>query len=274
MRATVRALLLSVLCTGSVAFNVASLFGVPRLARQPLASVTMLSEGPAEDDWRAFRAQLVSLEQKASGSRAAPEVAGPSRDLSKEEWVHPAIAEPGCLLLANPVKFKGTQSYFARAVVLLVEHDDAGSIGFMLNRASPYTVNDIVPSLGLFARCPIHIGGPVGDGLQFIHSLPEVHGSREIMKGVFYGGDLAHAAYLIKQQSTSMDETLRLAKSFHFFYKYCRLQPAILARDVRAYACARRLHRSAVPNSQTPRHIQRAVPLTCTATFPNTHTTV
>jgi hypothetical protein len=155
------------------------------------------------DDWRAFRAKLVSIENagklEASLPPSATQSEATNSGAERREWVHEiASPEPGCLLLANPSKFMGAQNYFARAVVLLVAHDDPqlstdtavprhategeGSIGFLLNRQTPFTIGDIAPSMEIFARCPLYIGGPVGDGLQFIHGVPNVHGSREIME--------------------------------------------------------------------------------------------
>jgi putative transcriptional regulator len=156
---------------------------------------TLAADG-TDADWRAFRAQLVQEEAGAGGvagsqAREQVEAAAPAGGWAHEIWA----PEAGCLLIANPVKFRGSQSYFARAVVLLTEHDEhAGSIGFLLNRPTPHTVGDVAPSLRMFAGCPLFSGGPVGDGLQFIHSLPDVHGSKEIMRGVFYGGALRACA--------------------------------------------------------------------------------
>ena len=164
----------------------------PCLGRRPAPAgrprAWTLAANGTDADWRAFRAQLVQEEAGAAGG-------GGSQAREQEAaggWAHEIWApEAGCLLIANPLKFRGSQSYFARAVVLLTEHDeDAGSIGFLLNRPTPHTVGDVAPSLRLFAGCPLFSGGPVGDGLQFIHSLPDVHGSKEIMRGVFYGGAL------------------------------------------------------------------------------------
>ena len=156
----------------------------------------MLAAGGADADWRTFRAHLVSQEEAgaAGGGGSQEEAATPAAG-DAGGWAHEIWApEAGCLLIANPVKFRGSQSYFARAVVLLLEHDEhAGSIGILLNRPTPHTVGDVAPSLRLFAGCPLFSGGPVGDGLQFIHSLPDVHGSKEIMRGVLYGGSCAHA---------------------------------------------------------------------------------
>ena len=192
-----------------------------------------------EGDWRSFRARLVLQEDvtKDSARVTAGEILGQDGAAQGEEelwWAHRiSTAEPGCLLLANPAKFIGTQSYFARAVILLVEHDnDVGSIGFMLNRFTPYTVGDVVPSLAIFASSPLHMGGPVGDGLQFIHGLSDVHGSREIASGVFYGGDLLHAAYLIRRRCAAGEDIARIVERFVFFYRYTSWAPGQLAREL------------------------------------------
>ena len=138
-----------------------------------LQAVRAAAADESLEDWRAFRAHLVGGTRKAGDG----------------SWAHSiATPEPGCVLLANAAKFRSSQGYFRNGVVLLVEHDDtAGSVGFLLNRATPFTIGDIAPGLGaLFARCPLDIGGPVGDGLQFIHQLPDVHGAVEIMRGIYY----------------------------------------------------------------------------------------
>ena len=181
-----------------------------------LQAVRAAAADESLEDWRAFRAHLVGGARKAGDG----------------SWAHSiATPEPGCVLLANAAKFRSSQGYFRNGVVLLVEHDDtAGSVGFLLNRATPFTIGDIAPGLGaLFARCPLDIGGPVGDGLQFIHQLPDVHGAVEIMRGIYYGGDLQHAAYLLRQQGTSGREAALL---FRFFFKYCSWGPGQLNREV------------------------------------------
>ena len=182
-----------------------------------LQAVRAAAADESLEDWRAFRAHLV---------------AGGTREAGDGSWAHSiATPEPGCVLLANAAKFRSSQGYFRNGVVLLVEHDDtAGSVGFLLNRATPFTIGDIAPGLGaLFASCPLDIGGPVGDGLQFIHQLPDVHGAVEIMRGIYYGGDLQHAAYLLRQQGTSGREAALL---FRFFFKYCSWGPGQLNREV------------------------------------------
>jgi putative transcriptional regulator len=183
--------------------------------RAPAAAWRCSGDTRSEGDWREFRARLVKGGQDEA-----------------QRWSHELMrVEPGALLLANPGKFRGVQTYFSRAVVLVLEHEDSlGTVGFMLNRKTPWTVGDVAPSLGIFAECPLYMGGPVGDGLQFVHRLPDVHGAKEIMQGVFYGGDLAHAAYLLEEQRRRGGANL--APTFLFFFKYCSWGPNQLAQEL------------------------------------------
>lgn len=52
---------------------------------------------------------------------------------------------------------------FDRAVVLVLEHDDGGAVGLVLNAATDIPVEDHLPSLAAHVSPPstIHIGGPV-----------------------------------------------------------------------------------------------------------------
>jgi putative transcriptional regulator len=66
----------------------------------------------------------------------------------------------GKLLIASPSLY----DYFRRAVVLVIEHDDEGAMGVILNRPSDSTVNEVVPDLAELARDDevVRVGGPVG----------------------------------------------------------------------------------------------------------------
>lgn len=67
---------------------------------------------------------------------------------------------PGLLLVATPTMLDPN---FAHAVVLLIEHDDSGSVGVVLNRPTPVTVPSLLPGMDLFAAEPqvVFEGGPV-----------------------------------------------------------------------------------------------------------------
>jgi len=52
-----------------------------------------------------------------------------SEPRGESTWVHELmVAEKGCLLLANPEFFKGTQSYFDKSVIAVIEHADEVSV--------------------------------------------------------------------------------------------------------------------------------------------------
>ncbi|WP_406861203.1 YqgE/AlgH family protein [Streptomyces sp. HUAS MG47] len=66
----------------------------------------------------------------------------------------------GRLLVATPAL---TDPNFDRAVVLLLDHDDEGSLGVVLNRPTPVTVGDILEPWAPLAGEPgvVFQGGPV-----------------------------------------------------------------------------------------------------------------
>ena len=78
---------------------------------------------------------------------------------------------------------------FNRSIVLLADHTEEGSIGFILNKPLDYTIHDLIPEIK--ANFKIYNGGPVEqDNLYFIHKVPElIPNSIEISLGIFWGGD-------------------------------------------------------------------------------------
>jgi putative transcriptional regulator len=65
----------------------------------------------------------------------------------------------GQLLIASP----SMADYFRRAVVLVVEHNDEGAFGLVLNKPSESTIGEAVPELAelIGSEHVLHIGGPV-----------------------------------------------------------------------------------------------------------------
>ncbi len=105
--------------------------------------------------------------------------------------------EKGKLLIAEP-SIIGDLS-FNRSVILLADHNQEGSLGFILNKPLEYTINDLIPEIE--ASFKIYNGGPVEqDNLYFIHSIPElITGSIEISNGIFWGGDFDLTRNLINE---------------------------------------------------------------------------
>jgi len=101
----------------------------------------------------------------------------------------------GHLLIAEP-SLIGDLS-FNRSVILLADHNQEGSIGFIINKPLKYTINDLIPEIE--ARFKIYNGGPVEqDNLYFIHNIPDlIPNSVEISNGIYWGGDFESTKELI-----------------------------------------------------------------------------
>ena len=95
--------------------------------------------------------------------------------------------ERGRLLISEPFL---PDPYFKRTVVLLCEHNNEGSFGFILNKFIDVEVNDLVDDLPNI-ETRISMGGPVKSGnLYYIHTVGnELPNSLEIVDGIFMGGD-------------------------------------------------------------------------------------
>ena len=111
---------------------------------------------------------------------------------------------PGILLIADPFL---KDPNFLRTVIILCEHREEGSFGFVLNRQYENTLDELIPELDGYPL-PVYFGGPVqADSLHFLHQYPgEIPGSVEILKGVYWGGDFDAVVNLIKNHQTDPDK--------------------------------------------------------------------
>ena len=105
--------------------------------------------------------------------------------------------QKGQLLIAEP-SIIGDLS-FNRSVILLADHNEEGSVGFILNKPLKYTIKDVLPEIE--ANFKIYNGGPVEqDTLYFIHNVPDlIPNSIEISNGIFWGGNFELTKDLINQ---------------------------------------------------------------------------
>ncbi|RMI33983.1 YqgE/AlgH family protein [Nocardia stercoris] len=82
-------------------------------------------------------------------------------DRSRREYRHEDhVVRPGTLLVSA---VDLVDPSFRRTVVYIVEHNDAGSLGVVINRASETPVADVLPQWSELAATPrdLYIGGPV-----------------------------------------------------------------------------------------------------------------
>lgn len=95
----------------------------------------------------------------------------------------------GGVLIAEPFM---KDAYFQRGVVLLAEHNNDGSMGFVLNKKTNFILNDFFPELEQVEKIPVFLGGPVGSNrLFFIHTLGEkvLPGAVQLTKELYFDGN-------------------------------------------------------------------------------------
>ncbi|MGB0304198.1 MAG: YqgE/AlgH family protein [Flavobacteriaceae bacterium] len=128
----------------------------------------------------------------------------------------------GLLLVAEP-SIIGDLS-FNRSAILLAEHNDEGSIGFILNKPLKYDLNDLVPEVQ--PAIPVFNGGPVEqDNLYFIHNAPEIiENSVAIDFGIYWGGDFAQIVELLNSGLLCTDQ-------IQFFLGYSGWGPEQLEQE-------------------------------------------
>jgi putative transcriptional regulator len=89
------------------------------------------------------------------------------------------------LLVASP---RLPDPNFYRSVVLMIQHDDEGAFGLILNRVSENAIGEIWTMVGEEPSEnvePVYIGGPVRGPLVALHASEE-YSEREILPGVYF----------------------------------------------------------------------------------------
>ena len=110
----------------------------------------------------------------------------------------------GKLLVAEPSILN--DSSFNRSVILLTEHNDKGSVGFIINKPSKYTIIDLIPEIKSNHR--IYNGGPVSeDNLYFIHRIPNlIPNSIAIDDDIYWAGDFEKVQSLLESNTISEND--------------------------------------------------------------------
>ncbi len=132
----------------------------------------------------------------------------------------PAI---GRFLISEP--FMSDQN-FQRSVVLLVEHSQEGSLGFVISRQLDLTLDQLIEGLPNF-QAPVFMGGPVEQNtLHYVHRLGTTFpNSHEVSRGVFWGGDFEKVKEHIQLNLISAEDIL-------FFVGYSGWGPGQLNNEL------------------------------------------
>lgn len=129
----------------------------------------------------------------------------------------------GRLLLSEPYL---ADPNFERTVILLTEHNEEGSVGFILNKPSESRLGEVMDDLkGLDAQ--IFIGGPVQqDTLHFIHRHGDLEDAIELENGLYWGGNFEQLLSLVDTGQFSVTD-------IKFFLGYSGWSPDQLEEEMK-----------------------------------------
>ena len=83
------------------------------------------------------------------------------------------IIQTGKILLAEPFMMDAN---FRRAVILLCDHHEEGSLGFILNKPLKMSVDELIADFPEF-DAEVYFGGPVAtDTIHYIHDKGSLFG--------------------------------------------------------------------------------------------------
>lgn len=113
--------------------------------------------------------------------------------------------EKGDLIISEPFL---PDSNFSRTVVLLCEHNEDGSFGFVLNKLSNLHLTDVFEGINTAVDHDVYIGGPVQQNtLHFIHRLPNMlENSIEIKNGLYWGGNFEQLKVILENEVVKSSE--------------------------------------------------------------------
>jgi putative transcriptional regulator len=108
----------------------------------------------------------------------------------------------GILLIADPFL---KDPNFLRTVVLLCEHQQQGSFGFVLNKQIEQTLDELVTDLEGYSL-PVYYGGPVQmNTIHFLHQYPDlIPESVKVSDDIYWGGNFETVTALIKTNSIEL----------------------------------------------------------------------
>ncbi len=131
--------------------------------------------------------------------------------------------QEGKILISDPFL---QDPNFARTIVLLTQHDENGSFGFVLNNEVELSIDealkdDKLPKQNLFQGGPVEI-----HTVHFLHGLGSViEHSKEVIPGVWWGADFDKALDILRKSPDMISK-------FVFFMGYSGWAAGQLAEEL------------------------------------------
>jgi putative transcriptional regulator len=106
-------------------------------------------------------------------------------------------------------------SFFEHTTILIVEHDEAGTIGFVTNKPFEKSLHELI-EFNYAKPFPLMDGGPVDrDHLFVLHNRPDlIDGGKQIPNGLYLGGNMEQVIQAINTGGAKPQE-------IQIFIGYC-----------------------------------------------------
>ena len=117
-------------------------------------------------------------------------------------------------------------SFFEHTTILLVQHNEAGSLGFVTNKPFEKSLHELI-EFNHVKPFPLMDGGPVDrDHLFVLHKRPDlIEGGEQIPNGLYLGGNMEQVIEAINTKSTNKQE-------IQLFIGYCGWDEGELEAEV------------------------------------------
>jgi putative transcriptional regulator len=108
----------------------------------------------------------------------------------------------GSALIAQPFQ---PEEIYKRSVILITSHDENGTRGVILNKASDTTIHRAFP--GIEAEDSVYFGGPlVHTTMTFIHCHAGIPGAAYLAGGISIGGKAERIQQMIQQHKLDLEK--------------------------------------------------------------------
>lgn len=134
--------------------------------------------------------------------------------------------DKGKILISAPF----LDDVFKKSIILLTEHNENGSVGFILNKSTEYKVNDVLEDFPVIDS-KVYLGGPVQtEIINFIHNYGDlISDSYEICNGIYWGGNFESLKFLIENKNINPN-------NIKFFLGYSGWGAGQLANELKQYS--------------------------------------
>ena len=139
------------------------------------------------------------------------------------EYANKLKPKAGRLLVSEPYL---PDPNFERTIILICEHNDEGTVGFVLNKPSLSKLSELIKDLSQLENI-VCMGGPVQqDTLHYIHRCAGIDGAIEISERIYWGGEFEQ---LIAKLETNQLEP----RDIKFFLGYSGWSPSQLEEEIK-----------------------------------------